>query len=104
MKGKKQRIDHSINGCAVICLLVISLFFSGVFGADFIIEIARIINSLCQPILQQIRGTSSYEFVTFQVAFEAMQALGLLPVRKAHVREHLTPKLILFLFASTGEV
>jgi len=74
--------DHSINGCAIICLLVISLYFCGLSGREFIIGVAHIIDSLCQPILQLIRlglETSSYEFVTFQVAFEAMQALGLLP-------------------------
>ena len=43
MLGLKQSVDHSINGCAVICLLVISLYLSGVFGVEFIIEIARII-------------------------------------------------------------
>jgi hypothetical protein len=88
--------DHSINGCAIICLLVISLYFCGLSGREFIIGVAHIIDSLCQPILQLIRlglETSSYEFVTFQVAFEAMQALGLLPVRNAHMRMHHCPPL-----------
>jgi hypothetical protein len=38
-----KNTDHPINGCAAICLLVISLYFCGVLGIEFIIEIARII-------------------------------------------------------------
>jgi hypothetical protein len=81
--------DHSIHGCSIIHLMVISIFFIGGFAADFCGQVAHVINHYCGPILARIRcairhsnsGPVNYDMISFQVAYVAMGALGLMPVR-----------------------
>jgi hypothetical protein len=60
--------------------MIFSCYFAD--GDINLVVIASLIDFLCQPVLRFIRdGTLGFGFISFQVAYAAMRATALLPVK-----------------------
>lgn len=78
-----QSVDHSINGCVVISLMIIAYHFSGCALEDS--TIVYIIETLCQPVLEELRrrpdATIVYDLIESRLAWTALRCFKFFDVR-----------------------